>query len=229
MTEVIQFTLGMSNAFILRGEKTILVDAGSELSKEALKLKLDELGIAPEEISLIILSHAHVDHYVNLANAKALTGAPLMCHENAAEILRTAGRPVMYPRNALGRQIWADTQEHDPVPEVVPVEPDILLCSEISLKPFGVDGKIIFTPGHSDCSLTILLDDGSAIVADVILSCPMDGNLVLAWFAKDQDVLYQSVDRILEHATLIYSGHGGPFSAEDVRIVYAKDKKEPTP
>lgn len=226
MTEIIQFTLGMSNGFILRGEKTILLDAGSELGKEGLMAVFDAHGMKPAEVDFIILSHAHVDHYANIANAKALTGAPVICHEKAAEIIRSAGRPTMYPRNELGRRILADTLEDDPVPVVVSAEPDILLCSEISLKPFGIDGEIIFTPGHSDCSLSILLSSGEAFVGDIMLSCPLDNSLVLGWFANNPEALYNSAELILEKATTIYSGHGGPYTVEEARKAYERDRQE---
>ena len=48
-------------------------------------------------------------------------------------------------------------------------EPLIISCEESRkfLSDLGIDGEIIYTPGHSDDSISLILDDGIAIVGDL--------------------------------------------------------------
>lgn len=223
MTTITQYTIGMSNIFILEGKKKVLVDTGSGGGGEAFSDICREHGIKPSDISLIIITHGHVDHYANAQAIKNLTGAPVMVHKLAADVLRLAKRPKMVPRNALGERIWEATLNEDPVPVVYPVEPDILVEGKVDLHPYGVDAVMIPTPGHSRCSYSIFLDSGEAIVGDLILICPDDGSVQISWFADDVPALKNSIEIVLERAAEIYSGHGGPFSVEEAKKLYEED------
>lgn len=223
MTTITQYTIGMSNVFILQGKKTILVDTGSCGGAEAFCSICKRQGIEPTDISLIIITHGHVDHYANGQVIKELTEAPVMVHKFAAETLRFAKRPKMIPRNEMGERIWAETKKRDPVPVVYPVEPDLVVEGEVDLHPYGVDAVMLPTPGHSKCSYSIFLDSGEVIVGDIILNSPIDNTVQISWFSDDIPALKKSVDMILERAEKIYSGHGGPFSNEEVRNLYEKE------
>lgn len=220
MTTITQFTLGMSNAFILRGEKTVLVDSGCAGGVQAFCEKCREHGINPSDISLIIISHGHVDHFTDASFIKELTGAPVMVHKLAADTLRYGRKPRMTPRTEFAKGILDLPADKDPVPVVTPCEPDILVKGEVDLHPYGVDAIMAPTPGHSPCSYSIFLDSGEAIVGDVVLENPATGSLSIAWFADDVPSLVKSIELILDKATLIYSGHGGPFKPDDVRSLY---------
>ena len=74
MAEVIQYTLGMSNGFFVKDRGTIAVDCGSELGREHFLKACRDCGIAPEDIGLLVVSHGHVDHFVNMAEMRAVTG-----------------------------------------------------------------------------------------------------------------------------------------------------------
>lgn len=229
--EIIQFQSGISNSFIIRGRKNILFDCGCDDGAESFKAACEDNDIGFGDISLIIIGHGHVDHYANARIIKELTGAPLMCHALAEKTLREGGRPTMVPRNELGRRIWQDTQENDPVPYVSSVIPDIVVEGEVSLKPYGIDGKLIETPGHSPCSMTLLLDSGtaftSAFVGDILLASPLDNSLCAAWFADDNQVLFSSIEKVLGIADIIYSGHGGPYTISEAEAVLKAEKEKP--
>ena len=89
MTEVIQYTIGMSNGFLIRQDETVLaVDGGGEMNGDAFRKVCEDNGIDCKKIKLIILTHGHVDHFVNLGVIKELTGAPLLCHKKAERDVR---------------------------------------------------------------------------------------------------------------------------------------------
>jgi len=60
-----------------------LIDTGSgtEASHEDLIKGLQEAGLQPSDLTHILLTHAHIDHYGGLAKLKPLTNAKIGCHE----------------------------------------------------------------------------------------------------------------------------------------------------
>ena len=89
----------------------------------------------------------------------------------------------------------------------------------MDLSKFGVDGKVIHTPGHTPGSLSVILPGGEVIVGDTI----MRG--MLRWwqphyplFVDDMTQLNKSLQLILlRKPTKIFCGHGGPFAPRAVQ------------
>jgi hydroxyacylglutathione hydrolase len=50
------------------------------------------------------------------------------------------------------------------------VEPEILVDEEMDLLEFGVNGRIVHTPGHTSGSISLLLDSGEAFVGDLAIN-----------------------------------------------------------
>ena len=110
-----------------------------------------------------------------------------------------------------------------------PVKADIIFQEEISLKEFGVDGKVIFTPGHTAGSISVLLNDGRAIVGDLMGGGSLGGNLFPSrpryhYFADDLAQMRASIQKIMGYKPKkLYVGHGGPLEAEAAKACFAKD------
>jgi hydroxyacylglutathione hydrolase len=54
------------NTYLIHGEKTVFIDPGHSRHVERLSHQMEEDGISPEEIDLIILTHSHPDHFEGL-------------------------------------------------------------------------------------------------------------------------------------------------------------------
>lgn len=230
MAEVIQYTIGMSNGFFIRqGETVLAVDGGGEMNGDAFLRVCEENGIDCKKIKLIILTHGHVDHFVNLGVIKELTGAPLLCHKKAERSLREGLAPSVFGRNRIGKEVMKiQAQMGDPISFVPKVEPDLLFEGEYDLNQWGIDGKIIETPGHSVCSTAVVLASGDVLVGDTV-AAPPGQEMCLAFLTDTENanpILYDSVNKILDGAKMIYSGHGGPFTPEEVAAAMEKDKAE---
>jgi len=143
----------------------------------------------------IILTHGHWDHVSRTAELKEITGAPVLCHKEAVNNLR-----------------YGD----DPPDTFIPVEPDITIDSDFDLKPYGVNGKVICTPGHSDCSISVVLDSGEAFIGDMVLNSPFTGSPCLALLAADESKLINSMKELVRIAQVFYGGHGGLYSKEEI-------------
>ena len=68
---------------IFNGDLRLLIDTGSgtDSSHEDLLEGLTQAGLQPSELTHILLTHAHIDHYGGLSKLKPLTRAQIGCHE----------------------------------------------------------------------------------------------------------------------------------------------------
>ena len=156
-----------------------------------------------------------------------------MCHKNAERSLRDALYPNVRPRNRLGDWIISGvTPEEEPVPVVHPIAPDIVVEGTVDLSPWGIDGRLVETFGHSQSCMSLLLDSGQALTGDVLVVDPRDGSASLAYFGYEDDLaisdqqLFASVTLLLDNADTFFSGHGGPFTREEIVEALAAAKAE---
>ena len=67
--------LGIDSVYVVKDEGAVMIDGGAPKKCKAFLKGLDAIGIKPEEIQLIILTHGHWDHIGSAAEIKELTGA----------------------------------------------------------------------------------------------------------------------------------------------------------
>ena len=157
--------LGFVKAFLIKGEKYILIDTGVPKSFGTIKRFMTDNGISPKDISVVIITHNHLDHTGSLGKVKKLTGAPVMIHKSEDIYLSQGTTTPVQIRSLLPRLLMKIMKK----PEIAPFNADIIIKDSdiIDLKPYGVAGKIIHTPGHTDGSISVLLDSGQAVVGDL--------------------------------------------------------------
>jgi glyoxylase-like metal-dependent hydrolase (beta-lactamase superfamily II) len=67
----------------------ILIDSGAGQSFDRLVDNIGTLGLIPEKITTVIVTHCHIDHVGSLAEFKQKYGAKIMAHELDAEAIET--------------------------------------------------------------------------------------------------------------------------------------------
>ncbi len=237
MATITQYKSGMSNGFfITENDSVIAVDGGAEYGREYAEKACADAGIDPKTVRLIVASHAHVDHTCNLGELKALTGAPIAVCKAGAEDMKTAQMPRVFPRNAIGDKIMEFAKSKGGMPDdyLPPIVPDVVWEDELDLRPYGIAGKVIYTPGHSLSDSCVVLEDGQAIVGDLIVDDEFtEGVPCIAYFGytpdreKANEMLFPSCERLLQAgATKFYSGHGGPFTLEQFQTALAQARAE---
>lgn len=214
--QVFQLNFGVVSGFIIRGKKIALVDTGINITKERYNTIFNKLNIRPADIDLIIITHGHSDHYAHVHDLKEMTGAKILCHENAASLIKNGENAKIIPRNLWGKiakKIFKGTLKN-----YVPEEPDIVFNDEFTLYDYGIDGRVVYTPGHSNCSISVLLDSGEAITGDIFVSWPIHPHKpFVALFVEDMDGLITSINRLLDFGVIkFYSGHGGPYTRDSI-------------
>lgn len=217
--EVVRVKLTVSNVYLVRGEAgSVLVDSGDPGNGEKISNKLAKIGIAKDEISLILLTHGHVDHFGSAAELKRLTGAPVAIHEaDAGHLMR--GRNPSLPSVGLEGRVVKPFLKH----EAPPVSPDVTFRGEMDLAEYGVSAKVIETPGHTSGSVSVVTSSGEVVVGDVLAGGYL-GFMFRPWapryhlFAEDLGAVRESIRGILDLSpATIFPGHGGPLEPEAVR------------
>lgn len=94
----------------------------------------------------------------------------------------------------------------------------VLGNNDQSLSEFGIDGKIIFTPGHTHGSVSVLLDSGEAFVGCLIHNkAPFVFKPSLPIYAMDISLLKESLKMMIDRgAKILYPGHGKPVPVQKI-------------
>ncbi|MBI3407491.1 MAG: MBL fold metallo-hydrolase [Planctomycetes bacterium] len=217
---LIQIRLGISNVFLLRDSRPILVDTGRPHEGPRIVAALEREGVKLTDLALILHTHGHWDHCGSTWRLKqGAPAVPVVIHEGDAEKMNTGSNGILRPTCLTARLAKPFLDRRFP-----PVEPDIVITSEFSLSAFGVDARIIHTPGHTAGSISVLTGEGDAIVGDLLMGGYLGGRILrhvptYHYFAEDFAMLRSSLERLVrEHAPArIYAGHGGPLSCERIR------------
>ncbi len=179
------------------GTSRLLVDLGYPGTMGPMRAGLNRMGVPIKEIRYGLATHYHIDH-AGLAQELKLAGVPLLVLET-----QVAAVPLMKAWTKP-RDNYVDITTHDNV--------TISFADSRSvLERIGIAGEIMPTPGHSDDSVSLLLDDGSVFTGDLTPSA-------LAGEA-DADAVAASWRLLRGHgATRVYPGHGPvrPVPAESV-------------
>ncbi len=223
--EVIPVRLGLtSRAYLVRQHGVALVDTGIPGREGAIVARMKESGISPDEIRLILLTHGHADHAGSARALRDLSGAPVAVHREDAPMVRSGRQGALNPTGTAGfilRAVYGrKASAHFP-----PLEPDIILADSFSLNEYGIRGEVMHTPGHTAGSVSLLLGNGDAIVGDLVFPTIPSGRPGLPFFADDPDEVRASIGKVLAFQDgTIYPGHGGPFSAAQLRRYFPADR-----
>jgi len=215
--EVDLIRLSISNAYLIKSGRPVIVDAGGPTDTRALLAALHTEGVEPRAIALIILTHAHGDHGGGAAALRAATGANIVL--GAADVpMAASGRDdVLKPTGLEAELVSRFIDRRFP-----PFRPDVQVTDRLDLRPYGLAGHVELTPGHTLGSLSVLLDDGQAFVGDILRGGYLGGAILpkvphTHYFMADERENRRSLRHLLDAGvTTFYVGHGGPLTRADI-------------
>jgi glyoxylase-like metal-dependent hydrolase (beta-lactamase superfamily II) len=169
------------------GTSRLLVDLGWPGTFDTLRANLERKGVPLSEIRYGLATHYHMDH-AGLAQELKLAGVPLLVvagQESAIPLLKQHMKP---------QDRFVDITLHDNV--TITTE-----GSRAFLAKLGIGGQVVHTPGHSDDSVSLLLDSGAAFTGDLthpaVVTPETAAEVARSW-ARLREL----------GATTIYPGHG---------------------
>ncbi len=133
--------------YILLGKGVGVIDTGLADSPEtAVFPYLKKLGHSPDEISLVVITHGHGDHYEGIPAIKKTSAADVAIHELDAPLITLKGDRVLFQN--LSRQYPYAVKPVRGKPVPMP-SADLLLRDGSVLDLAGTRLDVIHTPGHS--------------------------------------------------------------------------------
>ncbi len=184
---------------VSNGSSRLLVDLGWPGSMGTMRANLNRKGVPMDEIRYGLATHYHIDH-AGLAQELKQAGVPLLVLETQVDAIQRMKR-------------WTKPQDHyiD-----ITLHDNVTISSLHSravLERIGIAGEILGTPGHSEDSVSLLLDDGSVFTGDLTHPALIVGD--------DNGVSAASWDLLRNRgAACVYPGHGPTW-------LMGKDKGSP--
>jgi metallo-beta-lactamase class B len=205
------YYVGMANVTSLlvttdRGH--ILIDGAFQESAARILDNVRALGFKPEDIKILLSTHAHTDHAGGLAEIKAKTGARLYAGAADAAQLARGGRGDF----AFGDDL--------PFP---PVTADVAMKDGDTLELGGVTVRAIATPGHTPgcTSWAFTIEDGGRPLRVLVAggtTAPgyrLVDNPKYPQVAGDFERTFAKLKR--EPADVFFEGHGFFFGLDEKR------------
>jgi glyoxylase-like metal-dependent hydrolase (beta-lactamase superfamily II) len=188
MIPIVNVGYASTNYYVLGSNTTrLLIDVGWPGTLPKLMATLRRAAIPLQDIGYLLVTHYHPDH-AGLAQELKAQGVRLIVLEPqllAIPQLKRYMKPGMP---------YVDITLHDNLQVAID-------DSRAFLASIGIMGEIISTPGHSDDSITLVLDEGGAFTGDLLPPSLVDSD-VHATVSRSWNAI-----RSLK-ATVIYPGHG---------------------
>ncbi|MBQ8379438.1 MAG: MBL fold metallo-hydrolase [Clostridia bacterium] len=178
---------GNTNCYYIKGEKgSILVDTDWAGTLQAFYKKVKELNIT--NIDYLLITHYHPDHMGIVQDIIDSMNVKLLVIDVQKDYIHCSDKIFEKNKNINFNPICT--------------EPLIISCNDSRnfLNNLGINGEIIYTPGHSDDSISLILDEGIALVGDLY-----DLNSAITF---NDEKINNSWNKILSYnISKIYYGH----------------------
>ncbi len=220
-TQIYTIRFGINRCYLIKEDGIIMIDGGPPNKVKAFQKYLAKISVKPNDIRLIILTHGDFDHVGSAQEIKLLTGAKLAIHEkdrlnfeksrhNFPLGITTWGRFLRFILNPITRRIFSFKGCTSDI---------ILEDSDYPLQDFGINGKIVYTPGHTKGSVSVILENGEAFVGCLAHNnIPFRFRPGLPIFAENIDEVKKSWNSLLQQGLkMIYPAHGDPFPVDVIK------------
>lgn len=191
---------------LIQGSRRILVDVAHTGRRELLQARLKERGLSPADIDVVVLTHAHWDHMLNIdlfSNAEILLHPRERAYAKQphAEDWATPAYTGLILESSAGARL-REVQEDDEIDDGV---------------------RILDTPGHSAGSISLVVQTGAGpavVCGDALPNArtALAGTPYLVFWSEED--ARRSAAKIVDHARYLYPGHDRPFTLADGKVNY---------
>ena len=206
------------------GTGVVLIDAGYPGQRGLVLHSLRQLGLGPDAVRAILLTHAHIDHLGSAIWFAKTHGTPVFCHADEVGHAKRAYLEQVSPLDLAG-QLWrprwltwsltavrTGALVREGIPGTRALTEDV--AAQLPGQPV-----VIPSPGHTagHCSYLIgeVLVSGDALVTGHPVSPRRGPQLLPEVFNHDQDSCVRSVAALgLIDAEVLLPGHGPVWRGE---------------
>ncbi len=200
---IIELKYSSTNTYIIQGDKgCILFDTGLAGTFGSFLRELGEKGLKAQNIDYILISHFHPDH-MGIAELIAELGPKIMIADFQKDFVHGYDDVIM----------------RDPHTEFKPVDDSKVVCASAEsmaeiLCKLGINSHIFHTPGHSDDSLSLLVNGEYLFVGDL--------NPLYELELHKGTEIGKSWDMLLSYSpAVVYYGHAKAAILREVNISQA--------
>lgn len=203
MADIHRIVSGNVNCYIVADNgRAILIDTGRTKYREKILEKCKEF-----HVSLIVLTHGHMDHCQNAAYLAAALQIPIAMSEKDINLIPDNRKQPLSAKTLLGKMVLSVSLSSFEKDSLETFEPAIYLKNGDNLSDYGIEAEIVELPGHTKGSIGVKMED-SLFVGDALMNM----------FYPTISMLYTEEQEMLESAKYIgelgektiYFGHGKP-------------------
>jgi len=177
----------------------VLIDSGAGDSVERIIAQIESLGLSPQKVKKLILTHCHIDHSGGANAFKHKLGVEIIAHKRSADILEKAD-PI------LTAGIWYGIK-----PEPVYVD-QVFDDEQMEIKIDGEILHLLYIPGHSPGSIAVYLDRAGK---RVLFGQDVHGPLHPA-LGSDKEQYQKSLYKLISlEADILCEGHFGIYRGKE--------------
>ena len=209
MVKIHRIVGGNVNCYIVAdNDRAILIDTGRKKYREKILEKCKDF-----HVSLIVLTHGHMDHCQNAAYLANALHIPIAMNKKDMNLIPDNRKQALLAKTFLGKIVLSVSLSSFEKDSLEVFEPTIYLKNGDDLSDYGVDAKVVELPGHTKGSIGIEVEN-NLFVGDVLMNM----------FYPTLSMLYVDEQEMLSSAKYIsklgdktiYFGHGKPKTKSEM-------------
>ncbi len=216
---------GKNNVYYIHHPNSnIIVDTGQPSRRKKLYKRILKNEYLQGKLDYLILTHTHFDHCRNAAFLKQAFKLKIICSQIEATSLEKGFTKAPRGTNYFTDFISFLGSKFPKILSYQAVSPDIEVEQSFTI-PEAEEIKIFLSPGHTQGSLSIIVDDSVILSGDNLFG--IIPRRVYPPFADDKKQLMHSWESYLNtNADLFLPGHGKPIKSSLLKKQWEKYSKK---
>lgn len=203
MVKIHRIASGNVNCYIVAdNDKAILIDTGRKKYCEKILERCKKF-----HVSLIVLTHGHMDHCQNAAYLAEALHIPIAINKNDMDLIPDNRKQSLLAKTLLGKIVLSVSLSSFEMDSLEVFDPIIYLKNGDDLSEYGIAAKVVELPGHTKGSIGVETED-NLFVGDALMN--MFYPTVSMLYVDEQEMLLSAkyISELGEKT--IYFGHGKP-------------------
>ena len=203
MVKIHRIASGNVNCYIVAdNDKAILIDTGRKKYCEKILERCKKF-----HVSLIVLTHGHMDHCQNAAYLAEALHIPIAINKNDMDLITDNRKQSLLAKTLLGKIVLSVSLSSFEMDSLEVFDPIIYLKNGDDLSEYGIAAKVVELPGHTKGSIGVEIED-NLFVGDALMN--MFYPTVSMLYVDEQEMLLSAkyISELGEKT--IYFGHGKP-------------------